>query len=365
MLTAVVGLTALTLVAASASPVVDADVEPDVGTVGRGAAATDEDAAAVLEGVIEASGTAAYEGRIVVATFSERGPAVSEMGITQGPDGELRVTRGDSWELGRVSGEAYLQSSPDTLLRLSGVERTPFELERLLRKYAPGLDGTVELETGPTTLVRLVERDTGITRERLFVDEETGLVVRRETFDRDGAPVRVMAFTRLDAREDGVSGPDDDDLEVERRELTPADAEHLRSQGFLLREELPAGYALVEANEVEDAAVPTLHLVYSDGLYALSLYEQHGRLAASAVEGAARLTTDAGGHVWRWPGSEPRRVVWTGDRLTFTALTDAPTDELLTVASGLPTSRSPSILDRLSRGLSRVGEWLTRANRST
>jgi hypothetical protein len=332
---------------------------------GTSTTATGDDRAAVdiLDAVVEASRSAAYEGRVVVATFSERGPAVSEMRITQWPDGELRVTRGEEWELGRVAGEGYLRSSPDTLLRLSGVERTPFELDRLLRKYDLALGETTELDTGPARVVRVIERETGTRRERLHVDEASGLVVRRETFDRDGDPVRVMAFTRLETHDAEMVQPDEDDLEVERRALTPADTEQLREEGFVVLDELPAGYVLVEVHEVEDATVPTLHLIYSDGLYALSLYQQQGRLATSAVDGAARLTTDDGGHVWRWPGSEPRRVVWTGDRLTFTALTDAPTDELLTVASGLPTSRTGSILDRLARGLSRVGEWLTQ-NRS-
>jgi hypothetical protein len=53
-------------------------------------------------------------------------------------------------------------------------------------------------------------------------------------------------------------------------------------------DELPAGYVRVGGNEVEQASVPTLHLIYSDGLYALSLYQQQGRLAASAVDGAER-----------------------------------------------------------------------------
>lgn len=353
------GVTAVVLAVGPAASVVAATSEP-VDVAGGEPAGIE-----VLERVVEASRRAAYEGRVVLASFTERGPAVSEIGITQGVDGELRVTRGETWELGRVAGEGYLRSSPDTLLRLSGVERTPFDLERLLRKYAPRLRDERDLETGPAMLVDLTERETGVRRERLYVDEETGLVVRRETFDSEGGPVRVMAFTRLDPRDTEVVRPDGEGLEVERRALAPVDREALRDEGFVIREDLPAGFVLVEGHEVEDASVPTLLLIYSDGLYSLSLYQQQGRLATSAVDGAVRLTTDDGGNVWRWPGSEPRRVVWTGDRLTFTALTDAPTDELLTAVSGLPTSGSGSILDRLSRGLSRVGEWLTTMNRSS
>lgn len=328
------------------------------GTPAAPAAADDHPAVETLERVVEASQDVAYQGRVVLASFSAQGPEVTEMQLARGADGELRVRRGETWELGRVAGEAYLRTSTDTLLRLSGVERAPFELRLLREKYALEPAGTRALDTGPARVVRLHERSTGAPREALYVDEETSLVVRRETYDTEGELRRIVAFTDLELAAADVRRPDDDDLEVEQQTLAPADVEDLRARGFLVPDELPAGYVRVGGSEVEGAGVPTLHLTYTDGLYALSLYQQRGRLAASAVEGATRLTTDDGGHVWRWPGSEPRRVVWTGDQLTFTAISDAPTDELLAVAAGLPTEASPSILERLGRGLSRVGRWL-------
>jgi hypothetical protein len=327
--------------------------------VGAPAGAVAEDTGvAVLERVVDASQTVAYQGRAVVASFSDEGPEVTEMQLAQGADGELRVRRGESWELGRVAGEGYLRTSTDTLLRLSGVERAPFDLDQLLAKYELQHAGTLELDTGPATTLRLRDRRTGAQRETLFVDEHSDLVVRRETHGVDGELRRVIAFTDLDLEPADVTRPESGDLDVQEQVLGRADVEDLRERGFVVPDELPAGYVRVGGNEVEEASVPTLHLIYSDGLYALSLYQQRGRLAASATEGASRLTTEDGGHVWRWPGSEPRRVVWTGDRLTFTVISDAPTDELLTVAAGLPTEASPSILDRLGRGISRVGQWL-------
>jgi hypothetical protein len=322
------------------------------------AGASDDPGVAVLERVVDASQSAAYQGRAVVASFSDLGPEVTEMQLAQGPDGELRVRRGESWELGRVAGEGYLRTSTDTLLRLSGIERAPFDLERLRAKYELQHAGAIDLDTGPAVALRLRDRRTGAQRETLFVDDESDLVVRRETHGTDGELRRVIAFTDLELESTDVTRPENGDLEVEEQVLAHADVEDLRERGFVVPDELPAGYVRVGGNEVDQASIPTLHLIYSDGLYALSLYQQRGRLAASAVDGAERLTTDEGGHVWRWPGSEPRRVVWTGDRLTFTVISDAPTDELLTVAAGLPTEASPSILDRLGRGISRVGQWL-------
>jgi sigma-E factor negative regulatory protein RseB len=90
----------------------------------------------------------------------------------------------------------------------------------------------------------------------------------------------------------------------------------------------------------------------------LSLFQQPGRLAPAAVDGAATLRTADGGAVWRWPGSEPRQVVWQGGGHVFTALSDAPTDEILEVVAGLPADPPPSILTRLRRGLDRMGTWL-------
>jgi negative regulator of sigma E activity len=336
--------------------------------VGAPAAAVetpDDDARAVLEQVVDASQEVAYQGRVVIASFSDEGPEVTEMQLTQGADGEMRVRRGESWELGRIAGEGYLRTSTDTLLRLSGVERAPFDLDRLLGKYVLEHGGALELDTGPAIAIRLRDRSTGAQREALFVDEDSHLVVRRETHTMEGELRRVIAFTDLELEPIEVQRPDDEDLDVEEQALAPADIEALADEGFVVPDRLPAGFVRVGGYELAGSSGPTLHLVYSDGLYSLSLYQQQGRLAASAVSGATKLSTEDGGHVWRWPGSEPRRVVWTGDRLTFTALTDAPTDEVLTVAAGLPTEAAPSILDRLGRGLSRVGQWLFPTDRST
>jgi hypothetical protein len=79
-------------------------------------------------------------------------------------------------------------------------------------------------------------------------------------------------------------------------------------------------------------------------LYTLSLFEQQGRLAASAVSGATKLTTEDGGPSGGGPA--PNLDEWSGPEtgLTFTALTDAPTDEVLTVVAGLPTDPHPPSL---------------------
>jgi hypothetical protein len=323
----------------------------------------DVEAGALLERAVGISDELPHSGALTVASFGEGGPQITEVALTRGIDGGVSVADTSGREFGRIDGEGFLRSA-GTLLRLGGIERLPVDLERLHRKYAVSLGATSVLDTGPAVAVEVRERSTGILREVLHIDEEIGLIVRRETFAPDGRPLRVVAYMSLEVATGSLAFPDGEGLEVEATSLASTELADLRERGFVVPEELPAGYELLGGYEVDGASVPTLHLVYADGLYTLSIFQQQGRLSRRALDGATELRSADGGAVWRWPGSEPRRVIWPGDGLTFTGLTDAPVDELLSVVVGLPNDPPPSILDRLTRGISRVGRWLWPLDRS-
>lgn len=318
-----------------------------------------DDVEALLDRAVVASRAVAHEGRVTVVSFGERGPQVTELHVRRSAEG-VRIEQERGGEPVSAGAEGQL-SAADRLLRVAGLGSAPDQLERLRRKYAATRLDPVELDTGPAIPVALAERDADVRREVLYLDETTGLVVRRETFDRAGTAVRVVAYTQLQLLRGGALVPSAASAAAgpAQPQVGPEVLEGLRAAGFVVPEALGVGYGLLGAVELADASVPTVHLLYGDGLYALSLFQQQGRLAGAARRGAVELTTDDGGAVWRWPGSEPRRLVWTGDGLTFTVLTDAPIDEVLLAIGGLPTDPSGSILDRLSRGLQRVGRWLT------
>jgi hypothetical protein len=306
----------------------------------------------VLGRAVAASRDVAHEGRVTVVSFGERGPQVAELHVRRSDD-EVRIERDRDGQLVTAAARGELRAA-DRLLRVAGLAGTADQLERLRAKYTAELGGGVTLDTGPAVPVELVERERAVRREVLYLDDATGIVVRRETFDREGQPVRVVAYTELVPLpgQAAVSG-------TEPPGTPPPSAlvADLVADGFVVPDELAAGYRLLGATVLPDAAVPTVHLLYGDGIYTLSVFEQRGRMASAARTGAAELTTDTGGTVWRWPGSEPRRLVWSGDGLTFTVLTDAPTDEALLAVGGLPSDRAGSILDRLSRGFHRLGRW--------
>ncbi|MBS3939540.1 MAG: hypothetical protein KG028_01130 [Actinobacteria bacterium] len=312
-----------------------------------------------LDRALAAARDVPHTGRLVVASFSREGPQLTEVQVTRGVDGGLTVAKEGGWEVGRVGEEAFLRSS-GTLLRLGGLEqRAAIDLQRLVGKYViEVLPQRAELDTGLTRVLQLREHDGDRAREVLYLDLDTDLIVRRETYDLRGEPLRVVAYSQLEVVDARVVAPDPEGLEVEAFSLTSADIAEFESRGFVAPATLPGGYVLQSGFDRSEASVPTIHLVYSDGLYTLSVFEQRGRMSPAALAGATEMTAPGGGAVWRLPGSEPRRVIWRGDERTFTAITDAPVDELLTVVTGLPNDPAPSMLGRLTRGIGRVGRWL-------
>lgn len=355
-----VAAAALAGVAASLLPVPTAGqpAPPVAQTTER---AADDATLALLDRAVAAAASVPMRGQLTVASFGLGGPQITTVEVARRADGRLRATRQGAWELGRDDDGSYLRSPrTGTLLKLGGVERRSFDRERFLTNYRLDDGGTIELDTGPArTLLVTAHRD-GVVREVLHVDDATGLVVRRETFEDDGAPVRVVAYTEVEV-DDSVRARSrlaSEGLELETVALSPVERQSLVDRGVPAEAALPGGFELVDAAEVESVTVPTVHLVYSDGLYTLSVYVQLGRLATAATEDAVALSLPDGGAVWRWPGSEPRRVVWSGDGLTFTALTDAPTSTLLLAVGGLPNEPAPSTLARVARGLSRAADHL-------
>jgi negative regulator of sigma E activity len=88
-------------------------------------------------------------------------------------------------------------------------------------------------------------------------------------------------------------------------------------------------------------------LVYSDGLYDLSLFQEHGGLDTSDLPAQRRAVRLEGQSAWAfsWPGGEG--LVWSGGNTVYTLLGDVPPDDLQTVAASVAVHRSTSVAHRL------------------
>ena len=114
---------------------------------------------------------------------------------------------------------------------------------------------------------------------------------------------------------------------------------------------LPGGFRLVDAREVTVAAggAPSavVHLTYSNGLSAMSVFFQNGRLPEAGVTGM--LPQDWAGLRVHVGNGWPIRAVWQGGGQVFTVVSDASADEVVAASGVLPGDRAPSgVFDRIA-----------------
>jgi sigma-E factor negative regulatory protein RseB len=205
----------------------------------------------------------------------------------------------------------------------------------------PAMDPQYEFRTGPADVVaghpaHTVEvRKEGLVRERLYLDDASGLLLRREQFGEDGTLERVLAFDRITIEQTSVTAPRAPGA-VTREVPEPQVA-----AGLPFR--LAAGYQRLGAFRTGGV----LHVLYDDGFSAVSLFEQRGRLDRDELPAHARRVSAAGLNGWSfsWPGGEA--VVWGAGRTVYTLVGDVPAEELVEVAMSVPVRRSSSVGHRL------------------
>lgn len=304
--------------------------------------------------------TRAVIGTVVVVVMDPDGPFVSELDVRATPTGEMVVGRSDAFSVGRDGDDAFL-ARDGTLLRLGTPEEDDGALDLLFANYDVQHAGRAVLDTGAADVIDLFD-DQERRRERLFIDEFTGVVARRETYGPRGNPRRLVAYTELTAVEPhpdvrtGASSVMADGGPIQA--LSSDSLETLGRTGWVVPPSLPGGYRLSRGyalgNGPEESS---LHLVYTDGLYSTSIYQQRGGLASSAVEGAVP-TLYRSFHLWRWPGAQPERMAWSAEGMTFTAVGDATVEQVLQSLQELPNSPPDDLRTRIRRGIHRVGSWL-------
>lgn len=315
----------------------------------------------VLERAVREGQERPFEGRLVVVSFDAGEPAIGEVTVAQDGAGTVMTSRSASWLLSRRGGRTFFgDADSGTLLRLGSADRAGFSVERLDEKYDVRTVGTSPTAVGDAMVLEVSRQD--VVRERLYVDRGSGLIVRRETYRGDGRPVRLVAFTSLDLTPRDLPEMAEGtwrEVEAAKTEMSDQGLDILRDVGWTAPEALPGGFEVVDASALGEGDASSLHLLYTDGLYAVSVYEQHGRLDGSAArDQGARPATLGDMHVYRWPGAEPATVAWTGGARTFTAVSDAPPDVLRAALDALPHDPRDGIGTRLRRGLGRVADWL-------
>ncbi len=193
---------------------------------------------------------------------------------------------------------------------------------------------TLTLKVGPTvagrpTQVVVAERRTGTPALRLFADTETGLLLRREVLDTRGHVERSVEFTDFtltpatELRAPSGVSPD------YARRLTDV------PEGFAVPR-APSGYVLVSRSQ-HDGVV---ELLYTDGLFTVSVFEQRGDLDWDALPKGGVASEIGGNRARRYtqPGTDV--LVWERDGVVYTGASDAPSDVIDAMIADFTPDRS-------------------------
>jgi len=218
-----------------------------------------------------------------------------------------------------------------------------------VRKYrtTPAVDGPA-VAGRPT---RVVEVHRGATLlERLYLDTETNLLLERDQYDPNGQVVRQLAFESLAI--DPTAPPPSLPKSAAKHAPKRVDADRVAAP-----DALADGYERIGIYR----SAEVLQVLYSDGLYDLSVFEQDGRLRRSDLPPAAEQVAvgDAPGWRYAWPGGQ--LVVWAAGGKVFTAVSDAPVDQVLTAVRSLrpAPSRELSLLGKIRRACEALMEPLS------
>ncbi|GAA2602945.1 sigma-E factor regulatory protein RseB domain-containing protein [Actinomadura fulvescens] len=220
---------------------------------------------------------------------------------------------------------------------------------------------------------RVIEarRPDGTAAGRFWLDTETGLMLHRELIDDTGQAVTVTGFREVRISSPGAAervqmyggrslGESTPELPAAAAALpwqgvTAGEVSALRDRGWRVPQELPDRLALHDVRR--SAPKPgdsTVHLSYSDGLAAVSVFVQQGGLDERSFAGWQRTRSD-GRTVFR-RDSLQRWAVWAEEGYVYTVLTDAPAGTADSVIKAFPDGGT-RFWGRLGRGLRRLGAW--------
>lgn len=220
-------------------------------------------------------------------------------------------------------------------------------------KYMTSLPAQGPVVAGrPTNAVEV--RGGGRLVERIYLDTQTDLLLRREQYDAEGRILRTLTFEFIDLTPAGR--PPADPQPQESHVPTAVDPQRLSSPAAAPAT-LADGYERMGVYRDDDV----LHVLYSDGLYDLSVFQQQGRLRRSDLppSGEPVAVGEASGWRYAWPGGQ--LVVWSTGGRVFTAVSDAPADQVLAAVRSLPDipRRELSLLGKIRRACQALMEPLS------
>lgn len=220
------------------------------------------------------------------------------------------------------------------------------DVAQVLHNYSVQLGGESSVAGRSARTLSINSKYSGVLVERLWLDRETDLVLRRETYHADGTIAGRTSFDNVRFRSDLPRGLFDLTVPtgmrlVEGTSFLRANTTDVRSLSgslpFKVDEprELPEGFTLEKANVDAHQGVQTLHLVYTDGLRTFSLFETKTS-SAPQFGFATSKEIKVGESGGRYAYVDNNTVVtWNAGGLNFTLVGDLAPKEFAKIGASI------------------------------
>jgi len=329
------------------------------------AAGGERDWRALLDRAATSGRDIPHRGEILWITHADGESYVEKVDIDQSSAGLTVRTPGQSTVRLSTDGGGLVDHEEGWFMPLPAARRVPAGPSNAMEeKYDVEVVGSARLLDRPATRVEISLRDAGTLRERLWLDDTTGLLLRRESYDGDEL-LRMAVYVSLDlspAAGLSVPSPGAGPLEQRNQEVEsvqPVRLEALRQAGWAVPEALGDRYRPSGAYAVSGSEGSPLQLVYADGLYTVSLFQQRGEPDLATLPPGAQRAEGLGDRAYEWPGAVPSRLVWEAGGTTYSLVGDAPPEEFRAMAAALPQAERPGVWNRVGNGLSRLWSWVS------
>ena len=310
-----------------------------------GATLTPAEAQAMMQRAADAAHSVSYSGRQSFMAHRNGGVIVAHVDV------DARAGQGSQVMVNNQTGQQLLKGFTPALISSRVVDDELLEL--LERNYR--LSGThgASVAGRASTVVMATRDGSNFVAARWWIDDATGIVLWQETYDRSGSVDLSFGFTSVSvSRGDSILEHLPPRLAVPRTStsLTLSSATELNASGWSCVRHL-AGLSLVRIRSDRAGNPDTVHLVYSDGLTTMSVFEQRGRL--TVVPEGSHWDAALGAHVRRGASSV---ATWQSGEMVLTVVTDGSTSLLAEAVESLPHGEptTQTTLDRIKAGWARI-----------
>jgi hypothetical protein len=217
-----------------------------------------------------------------------------------------------------------------------GSQQTPSTMPTPNQKYRlKSSPGTPVLDRPTTVVDASVD---GVVRERWTLDDNTGVLIGRDAYNSAGELTRRVALVEL-----AWTGPPTPPTTMPPPKDKVSETEIATVKApFAAPATVGAGYRIVGRYRMDDG---TIHLLYSDGLRDLSVFQQRGDLDWGSLPAEGRTEVVGGVKTRQYLAASGWTWIWERNGVVVTVVTDTTADELPAVVSELKPVK-PSGWDR-------------------